>query len=344
MDQNFNSLQLDAVASAIPDPCLVIDELGIIISANSAADIFFETHTKDQHLTFALRAPVILEAVQNANFAGRASQVQHQTKAPVSRTLNVFVTPLGRHESSKRICVLLLRDTTHEEQVERMRADFVANVSHELRTPLASIAGFVETMMGAAKNDPKARDEFLPIMKVQAERMAALIDDLLSLSRIELSEHVAPSSTADLSAIAGTVAKLLAPLAREFEIEIKLDVPSTLPVIGDTNQLTQVIHNLVENAIKYGASGKQVEVIGRTENGSAVLAVRDHGPGIADQHVPRLTERFYRVSVQDSRTRGGTGLGLAIAKHIINRHRGKLQIESRLGEGSQFSIYLPTKK
>lgn len=344
MDQNFNSLQLEAVASTIPDPCLVIDELGIIISANSAADVFFETQTKDQHLTFALRAPVILEAVQNANFAGRASQVQHQTKAPVSRTLNVFVTPLGRHENSKRICLLLLRDTTHEEQVERMRADFVANVSHELRTPLASIAGFVETMMGAAKNDSKARDEFLPIMKVQAERMAALIDDLLSLSRIELSEHVAPSSTADLSAIAGTVAKLLAPLAKEFGVEVKLDVPSTLPVIGDSNQLTQVIHNLVENAIKYGASGKHVELIGRTENGSAVLAVRDHGPGIADQHVPRLTERFYRVSVQDSRTRGGTGLGLAIAKHIVNRHRGKLQIESKVGKGSQFSIYLPIKK
>ena len=344
MDQNFTSSQLEALAAAIPDPCLVIDELGTIVSANSAADVFFETATKDQHITFALRAPVILEAVQNANFAGRASQVQHQTKAPVSRTLNVFVSPLGRHETSKRVSLLLLRDTTHEEQVERMRAVFVANVSHELRTPLASIAGFVETMMGAAKNDPKARDEFLPIMKVQAERMAALIDDLLSLSRIELSEHVAPSSTADLASIAGTVAKLLAPLAKEFEIEIKFDVPSTLPVIGDTNQLTQVIHNLVENAIKYGASGKQVEVFGRTENGSAMLAVRDFGPGIAAQHVPRLTERFYRVSVQDSRTRGGTGLGLAIAKHIINRHRGKLQIESRVGEGSQFSIYLPIKK
>jgi two-component system phosphate regulon sensor histidine kinase PhoR len=344
MDQKFNPLQIEAVTAAIPDPCLVIDELGNIVSANSAADIFFETSTKDQHITFALRAPVILEAVQNANFAGRASQVQHQTKTPVSRTLNVYVSPLGHYENTKRICLLLLRDTTHEEQVERMRADFVANVSHELRTPLSSIAGFVETMMGAAKNDPKARDEFLAIMKVQAERMAALIDDLLSLSRIELSEHVAPSSKADLSAIAGTVTKLLAPLSKEFGVEVILDVPSTLPVLGDSNQLTQVVHNLVENAIKYGASGKRVEISGRTENGSAILAVRDYGHGIAAQHVPRLTERFYRVSVQDSRTRGGTGLGLAIAKHIINRHRGKLQIESRLGHGSQFAISLPSIK
>ena len=198
--------------------------------------------------------------------------------------------------------------------------------------------------MGAARNDSKAREDFLPIMKVQAERMAALIDDLLSLSRIELTEHVAPSSSADLAAIAGTVAKLLAPLAKEFEVEIKLDVPPSLPVLGDTNQLTQVVHNLVENAIKYGGAGKRVELSGRTENGSAVLAVRDFGPGIAPQHVPRLTERFYRVSVQDSRTRGGTGLGLAIAKHIVNRHRGKLQIESRLGHGSQFAIYLPIMK
>jgi two-component system phosphate regulon sensor histidine kinase PhoR len=344
MDQNFTSLQLEALTAAIPDPCLAIDESGTIVSANAAADSFFEAQTKDQHITFAFRAPVILEAVQNANFAGQASQVQHQTKAPVSRTLNVFVSPLGRTDASKRISLLLLRDTTHEEQVERMRADFVANVSHELRTPLASIAGFVETMMGAAKNDPKARDEFLAIMKVQAERMAALIDDLLSLSRIELSEHVAPNSTSDLSAIAGTVSKLLAPIAKEFGVTVSLDVPQSLPVIGDSNQLTQVIHNLVENAIKYGASGKRVEILGRTENGSAVLAVRDYGPGIAAQHVPRLTERFYRVSVQDSRTRGGTGLGLAIAKHIINRHRGKLHIESRLGHGSQFAIYIPVVK
>jgi two-component system, OmpR family, phosphate regulon sensor histidine kinase PhoR len=344
MDNDFSASQLEAITAAIPDPCLVIDELGTIVSANAAADVFFETKTKQRHITFVFRAPVILEAVQGANFAGRASEVQHQTKAPVSRTLNVFVAPLGRHENTKRISLLLMRDTTHEEQVERMRADFVANVSHELRTPLSSIAGFVETMMGAAKNDAKARDEFLAIMKVQAERMAALIDDLLSLSRIELSEHVAPSSAADLSAIANTVAKLLAPMAREFSVEIKLDVPPSLPVVGDTNQLTQVVHNLVENAIKYGASGQRVEIHGRTENGSAVLAVRDHGPGIAPQHVPRLTERFYRVSVQDSRTRGGTGLGLAIAKHIINRHRGKLQIESTLGQGSQFSISLPVLK
>ncbi len=344
MDQNFSSIQIEAITSAIPDPCLIIDELGTIVSANASADVFFETRTKDQHLTFAFRAPVILEAVQNANFAGRASQVQHQTKAPVSRTLNVYVSPLGRYENTKRVALLLLRDTTHEEQVERMRADFVANVSHELRTPLSSITGFIETMMGAAKNDSKARDEFLPVMKVQAERMAALIDDLLSLSRIELSEHVAPSSTADLSAIAGTVSKLLAPMAKDFGCEIKIDVPPSLPVMGDSNQLTQVLHNLVENAIKYGAAGKRVELNGRTENGSAVLSVRDYGPGIAAQHVPRLTERFYRVSVQDSRTRGGTGLGLAIAKHIMNRHRGKLQIESRLGHGSQFAISLPVRK
>jgi two-component system, OmpR family, phosphate regulon sensor histidine kinase PhoR len=240
--------------------------------------------------------------------------------------------------------LLILHDLTYEEQIERMRSDFVANASHELRTPLASLSGFIETMQGAAKNDTKAKDEFLILMKAQADRMSRLIDDLLSLSRIEISEHVPPTANVDLNLVTKQAINLLAPMAKAADCTIRADLAQSLMVIGDANQLSQVVHNLIENAIKYAGAGKAIDIIGGVHNGIAVLSVRDDGPGIAAHHVPRLTERFYRVSVQDSRNRGGTGLGLAITKHILNRHRGRLVIQSEVGKGSTFAIHLPIAK
>ena len=257
------------------------------------------------------------------------------------RTLDVYVAPLGQHDGKTRIALIILRDLTYEQQLERMRADFVANASHELRTPLASISGFIETMQGAAKSDPKAQQQFLNVMKAQADRMSRLIDDLLSLSRIEINEHLAPSGNVNLADIVQRAKDLLATNSKDVGCAIRVNMPQRLDVVGDEGQLSQVVFNLIENALKYAASGKFIDIEGIEQNGTVQLKVIDHGPGIAPQHVPRLTERFYRVSVQDSRMRGGTGLGLAIAKHIINRHRGKLLIESVVGQGSQFSIYLP---
>jgi len=230
-----------------------------------------------------------------------------------------------------------------------MRADFIANASHELRTPLAALLGFIETLQGPAKNDPAAREKFLAIMQGQATRMARLIDDLLSLSRIELNAHLQPNTAVDLAPIVRQVVDGLQTLARDRDVEIKVSVPpEALGVFADRDELIRALENLVENALKYGAAGKRVDVTlsrGQTRAGTpeARLAVRDYGPGIAPEHLPRLTERFYRVDVADSRAQGGTGLGLALVKHVLNRHGGRLTIESMLGQGASFIMHLPLR-
>jgi two-component system phosphate regulon sensor histidine kinase PhoR len=230
-----------------------------------------------------------------------------------------------------------------------MRADFIANASHELRTPLAALLGFIETLQGPAKEDPVARDKFLGIMQGQATRMARLIDDLLSLSRIELNAHLQPSTLVDLAPIVRQVVDGLQMLARDRGVEIKVVLPSdALMVLGDRDELIRALENLVENALKYGAAGKRVDITvahAQTRAGlpEARVAVRDYGPGIAPEHLPRLTERFYRVDVTDSRAQGGTGLGLALVKHVLNRHGGRLTIESTPGEGATFTMHVPLR-
>jgi two-component system, OmpR family, phosphate regulon sensor histidine kinase PhoR len=338
---NFDTSQLNSLVSALPDPAIVVVETGEVLSANEPACRLLEVSPVGKHVTLALRAPIVLQAVNDAILNQTSSQVEHILRGAVPRTIEVYVSPLGQQDGKARIALIILRDLTYEQQLERMRADFVANASHELRTPLASISGFIETMQGAAKNDPKAQAKFLDVMKAQADRMSSLIDDLLSLSRIEINEHLAPSGQVNLVDVVKKAKDLLTPVSKEQNCEVRINMPNILAVTGDESQLSQVVINLIENAIKYAASGKFIDVEGSEQNGSVHLIVRDHGPGIAPQHVPRLTERFYRVNVQDSRMRGGTGLGLAIAKHIINRHRGKLLIESVVGQGSQFSIHLP---
>jgi two-component system phosphate regulon sensor histidine kinase PhoR len=234
-------------------------------------------------------------------------------------------------------------------RVEEMRADFIANASHELRTPLAALLGFIETLQGTAKDDPAAREKFLAIMQGQATRMARLIDDLLSLSRIELNAHLQPNTPADLAAIVRQVVDGLQTLARDRGVEIKVaSPPDTLMVLGDRDELIRALENLVENALKYGAAGKRLDITlarGQTRGGTpeARVAVRDYGPGISPEHLPRLTERFYRVDVADSRAQGGTGLGLALVKHVLNRHGGRLTIESTLGQGATFTMHLPLR-
>jgi two-component system phosphate regulon sensor histidine kinase PhoR len=227
-----------------------------------------------------------------------------------------------------------------------MRADFVANASHELRTPLAYLKGSVETLQGSAKDDPAARAAFLKTMGEQAERMSRLVDDLLSLSRVEMREYLPPSGEVDLAAVLADVTQTLEPMAQQADIALSLSgQEEAAPLRGDYDELAQVFQNLVQNAIKYGRSGGRVEVrLGREPADRLVryrVDVADDGPGIAPQHLPRLTERFYRVSVAASREKGGTGLGLAIVKHILNRHRGELLIASTLGQGSTFSVVLP---
>jgi two-component system phosphate regulon sensor histidine kinase PhoR len=227
-----------------------------------------------------------------------------------------------------------------------MRADFVANASHELRTPLAALSGFIETLQGPAREDAKARERFLAIMQEQARRMARLIDDLLSLSRIELNAHRRPDTPVDLVPIVRQVIDGLQTLARDRGVTVNVETAAALTVLGNRDELVRVFENLVENALKYGAAGKRVDItlaLAAAAEGEpeARVSVRDYGPGIAPEHLPRLTERFYRVDVRESRAQGGTGLGLALVKHILNRHRGRLSIESTPGAGATFIVHLP---
>jgi two-component system phosphate regulon sensor histidine kinase PhoR len=244
--------------------------------------------------------------------------------------------------------VLVFRDLTEAKRLEAMRVDFVANASHELRTPLASLLGFIETLQGPARNDQQAQNRFLGIMRQQGRRMARLIDDLLSLSRVEMSEHKRPVDAVDLGLVIRQVADTLRPVAEERKVVMGLNLPEKpILVAGDREELMRVAENLIENAIKYGQTGQRVELgltnepFGPGRCGEAHFTVRDFGPGIASEHLPRLTERFYRVDASASRETGGTGLGLAIVKHIVNRHRGRLTIESEPGSGSLFHVFLP---
>ena len=242
---------------------------------------------------------------------------------------------------------MTFHDLTPLRRVEEMRADFVANASHELRTPLAALSGFIETLQGSARDDAKARERFLAIMQEQARRMARLIDDLLSLSRIELNAHRRPDKPVDLVPIVRQVVDGLQTLARDRGVTVNVETAAALTVLGDRDELVRVFENLVENALKYGAAGKRVDITLALATGAegepeAQVSVRDYGPGIAPEHLPRLTERFYRVDVRESRAQGGTGLGLALVKHILNRHRGRLTIESTPGAGASFIVHLPT--
>jgi two-component system phosphate regulon sensor histidine kinase PhoR len=237
---------------------------------------------------------------------------------------------------------MTFHDLTPLRRVDEMRADFVANASHELRTPLAALSGFIETLQGPARDDPAARERFLGIMQAQAYRMARLIDDLLSLSRIELNAHLRPDKEVELVSIIRQVVDGLQTLARDRDIEVRVSAPERLIVRGDRDELLRVFENLVENALKYAGSGKHVDIsVAEASPREARVAVRDYGPGIAPEHLPRLTERFYRVDVVQSRSEGGTGLGLALVKHILNRHGGRLTIESVFGEGATFNALLP---
>lgn len=326
--------------AALPDAAMVVDHAGTIQAANNIAKQTFGAPLVGQHMALFIRSPTVAKAVAEVFTQDSPIEVEFEEHAKVSRTMHVHLARLDTPDSGPLV-LLTFRDRTREAQIEKMRSDFVANASHELRTPLTTLSGFIETMQGAAKRDENARNEFLKLMKAQAERMSSLIDDLLSLSRIEVDEHVEPKERTDLGMVVRQTEALLRPLASEAECELTVDTAPNVFVRGDANQLGQVVHNLIENAIKYSGNGKQVSVAVSHSGSEATLTITDNGPGIAPHHIPRLTERFYRVNVQDSRTRGGTGLGLAICKHIIKRHRGRLAIRSEVGRGSQFSVALP---
>ena len=344
---------LDSVISGLPDAVLALSRQGRVLAFNAQAAQLAPGLRRGGLGLVAIRIPALADAIQQAGETGQPQRVEFSERVP-ERWLEAFVVPIpSRGASDSGVPDTLLvtfHDLTPMRRMEEMRADFVANASHELRTPLAALSGFIDTLQGPARDDTAARERFLQIMQAQATRMARLIDDLLSLSRIELSAHMRPATAVDLVPIVRQVADGLQTLARDREVEIQIHAsPAPLIVLGDRDELIRVFENLIENALKYGASGKRVEIdFSREEKGGgtdeARIAVRDYGPGISPEHLPRLTERFYRVDVAESRAQGGTGLGLALAKHILNRHRGRLSIASDPGQGATFTVHLPVTR
>jgi two-component system phosphate regulon sensor histidine kinase PhoR len=342
-----NVSAMHVMAAALPDPVIVLNPAGHVLFCNAPARGLFASLREGSHISSIIRTPEFLDAVSSAPERGRAVTVTYAERVPVGRRMAATVAPLTRGSERGGNILVLLRDLTEVERINQMRADFIANASHELRTPLASLRGFIETLQSSAKGDPGARERFLPIMAEQASRMTRLIDALLSLSRVEMNAHVPPSDLVDLNDVIHHAKDTLDPLARETGFRFEATrFPRPAVVRGDRDELLQVLQNLVQNAFKYGNKGGHVRIeakhipsLGR-QGGRYAIAVIDDGPGIAPEHLPRLTERFYRVDVASSREKGGTGLGLAIVKHILNRHRGELAIASKPGKGSTFTVML----
>ena len=328
----------------LDDPLLVLSVAGRVVFANGASKSLVGADAEGKRISAVLRTPEVLEAVERVGAGGEPETVAFSIPVPVQCHYEAYIA-----RTAGPLILIRIRDLTALRRAEELRADFVANASHELRTPLAAITGFIDTLRGHAKDDPEARERFLEIMSVEAGRMRRLIDDLLSLTRIELNEHNPPEGQVDVVAVAREAAAALVPLADSDRIRIAIAPHESLRVTGDRDELTQMFQNLIHNAIKYGRAGGTVHVcFGRTaaqsrrdDSGHVFVAVQDEGEGIPREAIPRLTERFYRVDVRRSRERGGTGLGLAIVKHTLNRHRGRLQIESTPGEGSTFTVFLP---
>lgn len=364
---------LDAAFEALTDAVLVVsggepDDIAgrRVVLANRAARDLLRIQRDGAILVSVLRDPLVLEAVDEALFGGLERTVDWTGVR--DRHWQAHARPLACG-GDRPLAILILRDDTDVRRMELMRVDFLANASHELRTPLASLSGFIETLKGHAKDDPKARDRFLDIMSAQADRMGRLVADLLSLSRIELNEHIPPSGRVDLARAVTDVVDALSVLTQEKEIEVVVGGADAAPIRGDRDEIVQVIQNLIDNAVKYSPRGGRVEIevmaglsgdeavaarMGASarlplltperdaSTRHAVFIVRDHGPGMEREHLPRLTERFYRVEGQKSGgDRPGTGLGLAIVKHIVNRHRGGLAVESAPGQGTVFTAFFP---
>jgi two-component system phosphate regulon sensor histidine kinase PhoR len=343
-------LSKTALMDVLPDPIIVLDQSGRVTIANIASIPLVGSAAQGKHVAALLRSAPLIAAIEKVLEGGSACSAEFRQPVPVERHYRAFVAPIisdrtpAGHE--QRFVIVVLHDFTDAHRLETMRVDFVANASHELKTPLASLSGFIDTLRGHAKDDEAARTRFLDIMAEQAGRMRRLIENLLSLSRIELREHVRPDTAVDFAVIVRDVVDALAPLAADQGVEMVIQTPAALPhVRGDRDELAQVVQNLVDNALRYAGAGKRIEISLAADMQShhpmVRLSVRDFGGGIAREHLPRLTERFYRVESSLPQAKGGTGLGLAIVKHIVSRHQGTLHIESEAEKGSVFSVQIP---
>lgn len=335
----------------LPDPLMLLDESNRVVLANTAMRALVGTDANNKHVSAVLRTPALLEAIERTAVTGQAQSAEFSLRVPMEQHYQAHVTCT---EHTPRLTAVLLHNVTAMVRSQEARSDFIANASHELRTPLAALSGFIDTLRGHARDDVDAREKFLDIMSGEANRMRRLIDDLLSLTRIEQNEHVPPVDEVNIHGVLSEAAAALQGLAGLDKVTLSIQEHDGLPpVLGDRDELVQLFQNLIHNAIKYGRPEgnvlvtfsphpEEATVPGRHGAESFIaVAVKDDGEGIPREAIPRLTERFYRVDVRRSRERGGTGLGLAIVKHIVNRHHGRLLIDSQAGEGSTFTVLLP---
>ena len=351
------SPQLSSLTEVLDSPAFILNAARDIEAYNRLALDLFPQMAAGKSLLQVSRNPDLLSSVENATSANKARSFEMIDHSMQGRRLFGTISPLRAEITGGEISasgtsnfLVQFRDLTEQDRLAQTRSDFIANASHELRTPLAAMIGFIETLRGPARRDVAAHERFLAIMAAQAARMTRILDDLLSLSRVEMRAHLAPVDDVEVASVLRAVVHSMEPLADDAKISIYLDTGAEpFHTRGDRDQLEQVFQNLVQNAIKYGREGGRVDIAikqGRAEFAARrdiAVTVTDDGPGIAEEHLPRLTERFYRVDTATSRARGGTGLGLAIVKHILNRHHGELEIASKLGEGSRFTVILDSR-
>ena len=344
---SMNSELVRSMLAAVPLPLMIVGNDQRIKSANAGAHVIFGADLEGRQVLTVIRQPALLDALEATLRDGSSNRARFLMTGAQDASYRIMTSPISN--GPEHGALIAFEDVTELEKAEEMRRDFVANVSHELRTPLTALLGFIETLKGAAKDDAVARERFLTIMEREAGRMNRLVSELLSLSRVEAEERMRPGERGDMAGIVRSAITALKPLAEAAQVEIELTgAEAPIHLLADPDQMAQVFSNLIENAVKYGGSGKRVTVAITREpreiglRGPAVrFDVIDRGEGIDQVHLPRLTERFYRVDAHRSREKGGTGLGLAIVKHIINRHRGRLKIDSTKGQGSRFSVILP---
>lgn len=349
------NLNIEKILEAIPSPLILVDQQGKITFANANSELLLPKILKvGNHISSTFRSPIFLETLEKVLTQNENIKLNFDANTPILKHIEVhFVQlPLDSYSRTGGTILMSLVDQSESKMVDQMRSDFVSNASHELRTPLASIIGFIETIKGHAKSDKENRELFLSLMHDQAIRMQRLVDDLLSLSKLELQEKSPPLKTCNVNKIINKITESFLPLAKKYKVKLVNNLPSNITnIIGDETQIHQLFSNLIENSLKYSGekSTVKVELIKKQKNikiknNMIGIQIVDNGKGIPAEHIYRLTERFYRVNEDLSRQRQGTGLGLSIVKHILNRHQGELIIESKINEGSKFTVWLPKEK
>ncbi len=344
----------EILVDTLPDILIMTNNDMVTVRTNRAARSIFGQNLAGKHIRDVVPSDKLLHAIDAVIEDYHGQEVEFYLGEPFERDFQATIERFPIPSASGVSIIITLNDITQQKRIQRMRADFVANASHEIRTPLASIIGFIETLRGPAKDDAMAREEFLRVMGEQAERMSKLVNDLLSLSKIEMNAHNAPTGRVDMARLVKTEKQHFEWAAEQKHITLKVNVQEHLPAVkGEEDELAQVVRNLLGNAVKYAHNDTDINITVRLSSDlpkdpmmrglsrAILFSVQDKGEGIPKEHIPRLTERFYRVDSARTRKVGGTGLGLAIVKHVLNRHHGLLVIESEVGVGSIFCVYLP---